>query len=108
MSGPGLMLVQGRSGRYGQRWHKYLGGRRPVADRGMRSDGVVVTPPALDDDLRLAKDVEDLAIEQLVPEPGSEALDVPVPPGAARSHLVGFGSDTPDPLLDGFGDELRS
>jgi hypothetical protein len=26
--------------------------------------------PALDDDLRLAESVEDLAVEQLVPEPG--------------------------------------
>jgi hypothetical protein len=32
------------------------------------SKGVVVTTPALNDDLSLAKSVEDLAIEQLVPE----------------------------------------
>ena len=59
----------------------------------MGPDGVVVTTPALDDDLRLAQGVEDLAIEQLVPEAGIEALDVAVLPGAARSDLGGLGSD---------------
>src|SRR3954469_25384854 len=108
MSGPGLMLVQGRSGRYGQRWHKYLGGRRPVADRGMRADGVVVTPPPLDDDLRLAKGVEDLALGKSVPEPGMETMDVTVLPRAARSDIGRLGSDRRDPLLNGLGDELRA
>ena len=32
-----------------------------------------MTAPALDDNLRLAESVEDLAVEQLVPEPGIEA-----------------------------------
>jgi hypothetical protein len=34
----------------------------------VRSLGVVVHPPALDQDLRFAQAVEDLAIQQLVPE----------------------------------------
>ena len=32
----------------------------------MRPDGIVMPAPALDDDLRLAKSVEDLSLEQLV------------------------------------------
>ena len=38
----------------------------------MGPDGIVMTAPALDDNLRLVESVEDLAVEQLVPEPGSE------------------------------------
>src|SRR4051794_4158833 len=72
----------------------------------MRPDGVVMPAPALDDDLRLAKSVEDLAVEQLVPEPGIEALDVAILPRAARSDVGGLGSNRRDPLLDGLGDEL--
>src|SRR5215210_631587 len=74
----------------------------------MRPDRVVVTTPTLDDDLRLTQAVEDLAIEQLVPEAGIEALDVAVLPRAARSDVGGLGSDRGDPLLDGLGDELRA
>src|SRR4051794_14394464 len=74
----------------------------------MRPDGIVMTAPALDDDLRLAESVEDLAVEQLVPEPGIEALDIAILPGAAWSDVGGLGSDRRDPLLDGLGDELRA
>ena len=42
----------------------------PVAERGVRSDGVVIAPPAFDHDLSLAQGVEDLAVEQFVAEPG--------------------------------------
>jgi len=45
------------------------------------ADGVVVDTPLLDDDLGLADRVEDLAVEQFVPEPRVEALDVAVLPG---------------------------
>src|SRR4051812_34676268 len=48
----------------------------------MRPDGIVMTAPALDDDLRLAESVEDLAVEQLVPEPGIKALDIAILPRA--------------------------
>src|SRR3954467_2097492 len=58
--------------------------------------------------LRLAQGVEDLAIEQFVPEPGIEALDVAVLPRASRSDVGGLASDRRDPLLDGLGDELRA
>src|SRR3954463_5356351 len=64
--------------------------------------------PALDDDLRLVESVEDLAVEQLVPEPGIEALDIAILPRAAWSDVGGLGSNRRDPLLDGLGDELRA
>ena len=37
----------------------------------MRPDGIVMPAPALDDDLRLAESVEDLAVEQLVQLPAN-------------------------------------
>jgi len=40
----------------------------------MRPDSVVVPSPTLDDDLGLAQGVEDLAIEQLVAQPGINRL----------------------------------
>ena len=74
----------------------------------MWPDGIVVPAPALDDDLRLAQGVEDLAVEQLVAEPGIEALDIAVLPRAARLDVGGLGADRGDPLLHGLGDELRA
>src|SRR4051795_12404924 len=98
MGGPGSMLVQGWPGRHGyhgrrswsglrsrpcgESWHEHLGGRCLVAEGCMRPDGIVMTAPALDDDLRLAESVEDLAVEQLVPEPGIKALDIAILPRA--------------------------
>src|SRR5215210_7777672 len=52
--------------------------------------------------------LEDLSVEQLVPKPGIEALDVAILPRAARSDVGGLGSDRRVPLLDGLGDELRA
>jgi hypothetical protein len=43
-----------------------------------------VPPPALDDDLCLAQAVEDLAVEQLIPQPGVEALEEAVLPSTIR------------------------
>ena len=97
-----------RSRPCGECWHEHLRCRSPVADRGMRPDGVVVTTPALDDDLRFAQRVEDLAIEQLVAQPGIEALDEAVLPRAARCDVGGLCADGGDPLLHRLGDELRA
>ena len=44
----------------------------------MWSDVVVLSEPLVDDDLGLLEAVEDLAVEQLVPEPGIEACSVAV------------------------------
>jgi hypothetical protein len=58
-----------RPGREGR--HPHLRGGWPVAQRRMGPNRIVVASPALDDDLRLAQRVEDLAVEQLVSKPTS-------------------------------------
>src|SRR5918994_3470488 len=45
-----------------------LGCGRPVGQRGVWAKGVIVPAPALDDDLGFLERIEDLAVEQLVPE----------------------------------------
>ena len=52
-----------------------------VAQGAMGPDGVVMTAPALDQDLSLAQGVKDLPVEQLITEAGVEALAVAVFPG---------------------------
>jgi hypothetical protein len=74
----------------------------------MRAHGIVVAPPALDNDLSLAQRVEDLAVEQLVAKPGVEALHVSVLPRAARRDVGGFRTDGRDPILHSLGNELRA
>src|SRR3712207_7873843 len=51
----------------------------------VRPDRIVVPPPGLDEDLRLAQRVEDLAVEQLVAELAVERVAVAVLPRAAGS-----------------------
>jgi hypothetical protein len=48
------------------------------------SDGVVRSPPALDEHLRFEQRVEDFSIEQLVTKLAVEALDVAILPGRCR------------------------
>src|SRR4030088_3189906 len=74
----------------------------------MRPDGVVVTPPTFDDDLRLSQCVEDLAVEQLIAQPGIKTLEKPVLPGPARRDVGGLCPDGTDPLLHRLGNELRT
>ncbi len=74
----------------------------------MRSDGIVVTTPALDDDLGFAQRVEDFAVEQLVAQASIEALDVTVLPRTARLAVSSLGTDSGDPALHCLGDELRT
>ena len=73
------MLVHDRPERHGRGGRRsWLGklrrpqhdlrGGRDGAERRVRSNGVVVPTPALDDDLGLLERGEDLAVEQLVPE----------------------------------------
>ena len=57
--------------------------RGSVAKGTVRPDRVVVPAPLLDDDAGFFKSVEDLAIEQFVPEAGIEALAVTVLPRRA-------------------------
>src|SRR5437660_12263686 len=79
-----------------------------VAKPCVRSDRVVVAPPAFDDDLRFAQGVEDLAVEQFVAKAGIKALDVAVLPRTAGFDVGGLGTNRGDPLLHGFGDKLWS
>jgi hypothetical protein len=68
--------------------------------------GVVVVPPALNDDPRLGEAVEQFAVQQLVAELRVEALAVSILPGAARLDERSPGSHRDDPLSHGPGDEL--
>src|ERR671917_1008416 len=86
--------------------HDHLWSWRAVAERGVRAHRVVVASPALDHDLRLAQAVEDLAVQQLVTEPGVEALDEAVLPWAAGGDVGGLGAHRRDPFLDRLGHEL--
>jgi hypothetical protein len=56
----------------------------------MRPDGIVMPAPALDDDLRLAKSVEDLAVEQLVPEPGIEEAEPSLKSAAKMFYVCSY------------------
>jgi hypothetical protein len=59
------MLVHGRP--LGHR-DDGLRGWRAVSQSTVWSDGVVVSPPLFDDDLSLLQGIEDLPIQQFVPE----------------------------------------
>ena len=74
----------------------------------MRSDAVVVRPPLLDHDAGFLEGVEHLAVEEFVPQLRCEAFALPVLPRTARLAVGGLGADRRDPVLDGFGDELRA
>src|SRR4028118_1029934 len=97
-----------RSRPCGESGDEHLRGGRFVSDRGMRPDGVVVSSPAFDDDLRLLEGVEDLAIEKLVTQAGVEALDKAVLPWTASLDVSGPCTHGCDPVLHGSGDELGS
>ena len=87
-------------------WDDRFAGRA-VAQSAVWSDGVVVSPPLFDDDLRLLQGVEDLPIKQFVPEAGIERLTVSVLPRQAGFNVGGFGPHRLDPVPDGLGHELR-
>src|SRR3954470_21952425 len=85
LGGPGE--VSGRRSRSGWRSRpgreggpNHLRSRRLVAQRPMRADGVVMASPAFDHNSGLLEGVEDLAIQQLVPQPRIERLHIPVLP----------------------------
>jgi hypothetical protein len=67
-----------------------------------------VAPPALDDDPRLSKRVEDFSVEQFVAKSGVEALDEAVLPRTAPFNVGCLGADRSDPVLHGLCDELRT
>ncbi len=99
------MLVHGRSLVH---LDDGLRGWRAVAQSTVWSDGVVVPAPLFDDDLSLFEGIEDLPIEQFVPEAGIEGLAIAVLPGRAGFNVSGFGPHRLDPVPDGLGHKLRS
>src|SRR5918995_5465351 len=111
------MLVHDRPERHGRGGRRSWPGKRSrpqydlwrgwdVAERRVRPDRFVVPAPCLDDDLGLLERGEDLAVEQLVPELGVEALDVAVLPRAAWGNVGGPGAHGRDPGLNPLGHEL--
>ena len=74
----------------------------------MRSDGVVMSSPLLDEDFGLMDRVENFAIEQLVAETAVEAFHIAVLPGAAGRDEGGLCADGADPVANALGDELRA
>ena len=74
----------------------------------MRPDSVVLATPSFDEDFGLLQGVEDLAVEELVPQVGIEAFNVAVFPRAARGDVGGLGTRRRDPRLHRLGDEFRS
>src|SRR3712207_2654118 len=79
---------------------------RPVAQGGMRPDGVVVPAPGLEQDLRLLQAAEDLPVQQLVAELALEALAVAVLPGAPGLDEPGPDPEPPRPCSDRLGHGL--
>jgi hypothetical protein len=64
---------------FGRRWF--------VSEGAVRTLGVVVTTPLLDDDLGLLQGVEDFPVQQFVAKAGVEALDVAILPRGTDPDL---------------------
>lgn len=90
----------------GSIWPMVSGAGWPGAQGTVRAFRVVVFPPLFDQDLGFAQALEDFAFQELVAEPGIEALTVSVLPGAARFDLCRPGSSRFDPILYSLSDEL--
>jgi len=74
----------------------------------MRTLCVVVIPPAIDQDLRFSKRVEDLAIKQLVSKLAIEALDESVLPRAPRFNVQRRDTDIAQPASHSLGGKLST
>ena len=79
-----------------------------IAEGTVRPDRVVVFTPFLDDDLSLFEGVKYFPVEQLVPEPGVEALAVAILPWRSRDDIGGLCTNRGNPVPDSFGYELGS
>ena len=116
--GPVSVLVHDGSGHYGV----HAGETAPDGEAGPRPppEPAADSPsddwgawccsaaPALDDDLRLGKAVEDLPVEQLVAELGVEALAGSRSPMGPRLDVGGPGADGGDPVPHRLRHELRA
>ena len=87
-SGPVELLVHGRPLVH---WDEAFRRWRPVSQRTVRPDGVVVSAPLLDQDPGLAEREEDLAVEELVAESGVNGSQCPFSqgdPGSMKAVLA--------------------
>jgi len=69
---------------------------------------VVVSPPAIDQDLRFTKCVKDLTVEQLVTQLAVEALNKPVLPRTPRLDVQCRHPHIAQPVSDRFGCKLST
>ncbi len=103
LSGPFWLLVHDRA------W-VYLGdgfrNRWAVAQSSVWLFRVVVIPPLRDQDLGFARAVIDFTVQELIAEPGIEALTVSVFLWGAGFDVCGLCANRLDPVLDRLGDEL--
>ena len=74
----------------------------------MRSDGVVVLSPLLDDDLGFLEAVEDLTVQQLVAQLSVKGFVVAILPGTSRLDVQGFGPYLRQPVAHDLGGHLRT
>lgn len=72
----------------------------------MQSLGVEVFSPSFDDDMSLSQRVEQITVQQLVPESGVEAFRIAVLPRATRFDDCGLRTDSCDPISNCFRNEL--
>ena len=84
-----------------------LRGRGKAAAGAVGSDGIVLAPPLLDQHGRLRQRVEDLPVQQLIPELAVEALVVAVLPRAARLDKERLDAHAPQPPPHELRGELR-
>ena len=74
----------------------------------MGPNRIVVLPPGFDHGLGFLERVEDLAIEQLVPQPDVEAFAIAILPWAPGFNVGGLRADRGDPVSHRLGHELGS
>jgi len=74
----------------------------------VRSDGIVVNAPALDQDDCFPERIEDFPVEQLVPELTVEALIIAVFPWRSWLDVERLDADPPEPVAHGMGSELSA
>jgi len=70
------------------------------------SDAIVRLPPLLDQHLYFLQCVEDLPVQELIPELAIEALDIAVLPRTSGFYVQRPRSHSPEPLPDCFRREL--
>jgi hypothetical protein len=83
-------------------------GRRQPADTGMWAHGVVVAPPFLECGARLGERGEEGLVQELVAQPGVEALDEGILCRLSRRDVVPLDAGFRGPGEDGVAGQLRA